>query len=101
MNIFYTVSALILLAVILTGYLMDRSAIRQRINGANGLPVLAALVVSFGGSILVSFIAALVDGWTAMGWVLVLSVACHAALGRLLIGRLQGLATEVSAQRKR
>ncbi len=47
MDIFLGTAVGLSLALILTGFLMDRSAVKARINGANGLPILVALIVSF------------------------------------------------------
>ncbi len=96
MPFFLGAALLLSLVVILTGYLVDRSAVKARVNGANGLPILAALVVSFAGSLVVAILAGFLGGWAMLGWVLLFTIPYHAGLGVLLIGRLQRLATRAS-----
>ena len=100
MTIFYGIALALSLAILLGGYLMDRSAIHDRINGANGLPMLAALVVSIAGSLLVALIAAVVQGWAMLVVVIAASAIYHLALGWFLIGRLQSFATRTAAHGK-
>lgn len=98
MTIFLSIALALSLTVILIGFFADRSAVKSHINGANGLPILVALVVSFIGSLVVAIVAALFGGWAMLGWVLLFSVPYHGALGGLLIWRLQDLATKASAE---
>ena len=97
MTIFLSIAFCLSLAVILLGFWADRSAISARINGANGLPILVALIVSFLGSLAVAVIAWLFDSFEMLVWVLLFSVPYHVGLGGLLIWRLQSLATRAKA----
>lgn len=97
MTIFLSIAFGLSLAMILLGFWADRSAVTARINGANGLPILVALVLSLLGSVAVAVIAWLFDGFEMLVWVLLFSVPYHFALGGLLIWRLQSLATRVKA----
>ena len=96
MTIFLSIAFCLSLAVILLGYWADRSAVTARINGANGLPILVALIVSAGGSLAVAVIAGLFGGWDMLGWVLLFAIPYHIILGTLLISRLQSLATRAT-----
>lgn len=98
MTIFLSIAFGLSLAVILLGFWADRSAISARINGANGLPILVALIVSFLASLAVAVIVWLFDGFEILVWVLLFTVPYHAGLGGLLIWRLQSLATRVKAE---
>lgn len=100
MTIFLGIAFSLSLAVILLGFWADRSAITARINGANGLPILVALIVSFLGSLAVAVIAWLFDSFELLVWVLLFTVPYHMVVGGLLIWRLQSLATRVSAKEK-
>ena len=100
MTLFLLIALGLSLAVILIDFFADRSAVMARINGANGLPILVALVVSFLASLLVAMIAGLFGGWGMSGWVLAFTIPYHGILGWLLIWRLQSLATRVSAEEK-
>ncbi|MFM1887346.1 MAG: hypothetical protein RL026_2503 [Pseudomonadota bacterium] len=95
MKTFLMISVGISLALILLATLMERSAIRARINGANGMVILVALIVSFLASLLVALVSGLLEGWGALFTVLLGSVAYHALLGFLTVGYLQKLATWV------
>ena len=97
MTIFLSIAFGLSLAVILLGFWADRSAISARINGANGLPILVALIASFLASLVVAVIAWLFDGFEMLVWVLLFSIPYHAGLGGLLIWRLQSLATRAKA----
>ena len=97
MTIFLSIAFGLSLSIILLGFWADRSAVTARINGANGLPILVALVLSFLASLAVAVIAWLFDGFEMLVWVLLFSVPYHAGLGGLLIWRLQSLATRVKA----
>jgi hypothetical protein len=97
MTIFVSIAFGLSLAVILLGFWADRSAISARINGANGLPILVALIASFLASLVVAVIAWLFDGFEMLVWVLLFSIPYHAGLGGLLIWRLQSLATRAKA----
>ncbi len=96
MDIFLGTAVGLSLALILTGFLMDRSAVKARINGANGLPILVALIVSFLASIGVAVVSGLIKGWGSMGWILLFTIPYHVALGGLLIWRLQMLARRIT-----
>lgn len=96
MTIFLSIAFGLSFGLIMLGFAMDRSAVRARTNGANGLPILAALIVSFLGSLVVAVIAGVFGGWGMMGWILLLTIPYHAGLAGLLIGRLQALATRVA-----
>jgi pheromone shutdown protein TraB len=85
------------LAVILIGF-ADRSAVTAKINGANGLPILVALILSFLASLVVAVIAGLFGGWGMLGKVLLFTVPYHVVVGGLLIWRLQSLATQVAEE---
>lgn len=98
MTIFLSIAFGLSLALILLGFWADRSAVTARINGANGRPILVALVVSFLASLVVAVIAGLLDDWEMLGKVLLFTVPYHVALGGLLIWRLQSLATRVKAE---
>lgn len=82
--------------VILLGFFADRSAVKAKINGANGLPVLVALIVSFLASLVVAVIAGIFGNWSTMGWIVILTIPYHIGLAALLIWRLQSLATRVA-----
>ena len=98
MTIFLSIAFGLSLAIILLGFWADRSAVTARINGANGLPILVALIVSFLSSLAVAVIAWLFDSFKMLFWVLLFTVPYHVGLGGLLIWRLQSLATRVSAE---
>lgn len=101
MTLFLTLAACLSLAVILLGYWADRAAIAARINGANGLPVLVALIASFLLSLGTATVAGIWGGWSMLGAVLATTVAAHVTLGGVLIWRLQRLATRAArADRK-
>ena len=97
MSIFLGIAFGLSLAVILIGFFADRSAVTARINGANGLPILVALIVSFLGSLAVAVIAWRFDGFERLVWGLLFTVPYHIGLGGLLIWRLQSLATRAKA----
>lgn len=54
MTIFLSIAFGLSLAMIPLGRWADRSGVTARINGANGLPMLVALIVSFLGSLAVA-----------------------------------------------
>lgn len=96
MTIFLTIAFILSLLMILLAFAMDMSAVRARINGANGLPLLVALLVSAGGSLFVTLIAGLFEGWAFAGKIFLFSVVYHVAIATLTIWRLQSTATLVS-----
>lgn len=96
MTIFLSIAFGLSLSVILIGFFADRSAVKAKINGANGLPILVALIVSFLGSLAVAVISWLFDSFEMLVWVLLFTVPYHVGLGGLLIWRLQNLATQVA-----
>lgn len=100
MTIFLSIALGLSISVVLLGFWVDRSAVQAKINGANGLPILVALIVSFLASLVVSVIAGLFGGWSTMGWILLLTIPYHIGLAALLIGRLQSLATRVSGMER-
>lgn len=100
MALFLGISVALSLILILIGFRMDRSAIKARINGANGLPVLAALVVSFLASLGIAAVAGIFGGWAMFGWVILFTLPYHIALGALVIWRLQRLASRTAADRR-
>lgn len=101
MTTFLAIAFGLSLCVILLGFWADRSAVRAQINGANGMPILAALIVSFLGSLGVALIAGIFGGWGTMGWILLLTVPYHVGLAAFLIWRLQSLATRVGEMARR
>lgn len=98
MTLFLSIAFGLSLAIILLGFWADRSAVRAQISGANGLPILVALVLSFLASLAVAVVAGLFDSLELLGWVLLFTVPYHIGLGGLLIWRLQSLATRVRAE---
>ena len=80
---------------------MERGAIRNRINGANGLVWLVAIIVS--GAITVP--AVIVAGWAwgllAAVYVLAGSVLWHVLAVKLTMGSIQGLIDRVVAEDER
>lgn len=101
MTIFLALAFGLSFGLIMLGYWMDRSGIKARINGANGLPILVALIMSFLGSLVAALIAGILSGWSTLGWILLLTIPYHLGLGGFLIWRLQSLATkEGEAQRR-
>ncbi|NGQ89300.1 hypothetical protein G5V65_00210 [Rhodobacter sp. HX-7-19] len=85
-------TALAASALLLTiAFRMERSAIRQRINGAGGLTLLAAFITSASATIPVAALAWWADGPTAAAIVLLISALWHLAAWRLALGRLQSL----------
>lgn len=98
MTIFLSIAFGLSLAVILIGFFADRSAVTAKINSANGLPILVALIVSFLASLVVAIIAGLFGGWGMLGKVLLFTVPYHVVVGSLLIWRLQNLAMQVAEE---
>lgn len=96
MTIFLTIALILSISVILLAFLMDLSAVRARINGANGLPLLVALIVSFLGSLAVTVIGGLFGGLELAIKILLFSFAYHVVVGGLTIWRLQSVATLVA-----
>lgn len=95
MTTFLAIAFGLSLSLILLGFWADRSAVRARINGANGMPILVALIVSFLGSLVVALIAGVFGSWEHMGWILLLTIPYHVGLAAFLIWRLQSLATRI------
>lgn len=95
MTTFLAIAFGLSLSVILLGFWADRSAVRARINGANGMPILVALIVSFLGSLVVALISGVFGRWGHMGWILLLTIPYHVGLAAFLIWRLQSLATRI------
>ena len=57
MTVFFTIAFVLSFGLIMLGFWADRSAVRAKINGPNGMPILVALIVSFLGSLAVAVIA--------------------------------------------
>jgi ABC-type multidrug transport system fused ATPase/permease subunit len=101
MTLFLGIAGALSLAIILTGFFVDRAAIKGRVNGGNGLPILVAVIVSFVLSLAVAGVAGIFGGWQPMGWILLLTVPYHVGMIAVLARRLQALATQVAeADRK-
>lgn len=98
MTLFLALSLGLSMLVLGLAYVMDRGAIRGRVNGANGLPLAAALVVSALGSLAVAALTAIFWGWAAALGVLGFSALWHWGAAKLLIGALQRLADRVKAK---
>jgi hypothetical protein len=96
MTLFLSAALLLSLLLIGLGFAMDMSAVRGRINGANGFPILISLLLSFAGSLGVALISGLFGGWGLLGKVLLFTVPYHMGLGGILIWRLQTVATRVA-----
>ena len=97
MTLFLSAALLLSLLLIGLGFAMDLSAVRGRISGANGFPILMMLLLSFAGSLAVALLAGLFGGWGLLGRVLLFTVPYHIGLGGLLIWVLQTVATRVAA----
>ena len=79
-------------ALLLTiAYRMEASAIRQRINGAGGLTLLAAFITSATATIPLTAIAWWVDGAMTAAATLLVSALWHLAAWRLTLRRLHDL----------
>lgn len=100
MTLFLTIAFVLSFCLIMLGFWADRSAVTARINGANGMPILVALILSFLVSLAVAVIAGVFSGWKMLGSVLLFMLPYHIGLGALLIWRLQSLATRLSAAEK-
>ena len=96
MSTFLAIAFGLSFGLILLGFFADRAAVKARINGANGMPILVALILSFLGSLGVAVIAGIFGGWAILGWILLLTIPYHVGLAALLIWRLQSLATRVA-----
>jgi hypothetical protein len=91
---------LALSAVLLLGATaMERSAIKAGINGANGLAILAAFIVSGLASLVASLIAAMIWGWVAALASLVLSGLWHGAMWKIVMTNIQALIDRKLANR--
>lgn len=79
-------------ALLLTiAHRMEAGAIRQRINGANGLTLLAAFITSATATIPLAAIAWWVQGAISAAATLLLSALWHLAAWRISLRRLQNL----------
>ena len=96
MTTFLAIAFALSFCLIMLGFWADRSAVRAKINGANGMPILVALIVSFLGSLVVAVIAGIFGSWATMGWIVLLTIPYHIGLAALLIWRLQSLATRIA-----
>lgn len=87
--------------VLLGAAAMERAAVLGRINGANGLAMLVALIVFALASVVVAIIAAWLSGDGIMLFaVLVGSALYHWVMAKTLFGGLQALAARVAASDK-
>ena len=89
MLIYFAIALLLSAAVLGIATAMERSAIRNRINGAKGLVFLAAFIVSALGSLVVAAIAAFVWGGLVALACLAGSALWHLGLWKLLSAALQ------------
>lgn len=97
MTPFYAI-ALAASALMLTIALgMERSAIRQKINGANGLTILAAFIVSATATVPVAAVAWWADGPLPAACVLLFSALWHLGAWRLAMANLQSLIASTTA----
>ena len=83
--------------ILFIGFAMDAAAIRQRINGANGLPFLAALWLSLLLSIAAAAVTLWQWGFAAALLVLAVSALWHWGAFHLLVGALQRKANRAKA----
>lgn len=88
---YFAIALALSAALLLVATAMERSAIKNRINGANGLTLLAAFIVSGLGSLLVSLIAAWLWGWPAGLASLALSGLWHWAMWKAVMRNIQRL----------
>lgn len=93
MTIFFSLAFALSVAVLLIAHLMEAGAIRNRINGANGLTLFMALYASVAGSVLVALVGWIFSGILTALEVLAFSAAWHISVFKLSTGRLQGLAS--------
>lgn len=91
MLIYFALALALSAAILLVATAMERSAIKNRINGANGLTLLAAFIVSGLGSLLVSLIAAWLWGWLAGLASLAISGLWHWTMWNLVMRNVQRL----------
>ncbi|MEZ5756174.1 MAG: hypothetical protein R3D90_15960 [Paracoccaceae bacterium] len=85
-------TALAASALLLTiAFRMERSAIQKRINGANGLTLLAAVIASASATIPVAALAWWAKGQITAAAILVFSALWHLAAWRLALRSLQSL----------
>ncbi len=97
MVLLLSLSLTLSLIVLLGAAAMERAAILGRINGANGLTILVALVVSAAASLVVALLAGWIAGWSALLAVLAGSAIYHWAMAKLLLGGLQAIASRIAA----
>lgn len=97
MVLLLSLSLVLSLIVLLGAAAMERAAILGRINGANGLVILVALVVSSAASLVVALLAGWIAGWGALLAVLAGSALYHWAMAKLLLGGLQAIASRIAA----
>ncbi|PWC38961.1 hypothetical protein [Azospirillum sp. TSO35-2] len=97
MVLLLSLSLTLSLVVLLGAAAMERAAILGRINGANGLVILVALMVSAAASVIVALLAGWIDGWSTLLAVLAGSALYHWAMVKLLLGGLQALASRIAA----
>ncbi|MBP2310191.1 hypothetical protein GBZ48_22570 [Azospirillum melinis] len=91
------ISLTLSLVLLLGAAAMERAAILGRINGANGLTILVALVVSAAASLVVAVLAGWIGGWSALLAVLAGSALYHWGMAKLLLGGLQAIASRIAA----
>ncbi len=97
MVLLLSLSLTLSLVVLLGAAAMERAAILGRINGANGLTILVALIVSAAASPVVSLLAGWIGGWSALLAVIAGSALYHWAMAKLLLGGLQAIASRIAA----
>lgn len=96
MTILLALYLVLSLAILMIAWAMERAAILQRINGANGLTLVAAVVLSFAASLPVALIGGYLAGWTLLPVLLAASGLWHWGMLRLLAAWLQRIATRVA-----
>lgn len=97
MLLLLSLSLALSLILLLGAAAMERAAILGRINGANGLTILVALIVSAAASLVVALLAGWIGGWSALLSVLAGSALYHWAMTKLLLGGLQAIASRIAA----
>jgi hypothetical protein len=97
MTLFLLLALALSAALIGLGYMMDANAIKARINGANGLPLLAAVLVSGAGLVVVAVICGIWAGPALAFGVLGASLLWHFGALRLAVWHLQRKASRSKA----
>ena len=89
----------VILALLIGATAMERSTIKAGINGANGLTLLAAFIVSGLVCLVASLIAAMIWGGVAALASLVLSGLWHWAMWKIVMTNIQALIDRKLANR--